>query len=83
VKLDILPISGMQSIDAREDGFFGYWWDRAVHDPAHLLPDLRVARVPIALRARLVAGGVRQDYIRTARGQKGSTRQDRLHACSG
>ena len=31
VKLKLLPINGMQSIDARLLGFPGYWWDRIVH----------------------------------------------------
>ena len=68
VKLKILPISGMESIDARHLGFFGYWWDRLLH---MILPTFCLTYGSIAFLSRFVRGSslevIRQDYIRTAR----------------
>ena len=68
VKLKILPISGMESIDARDLGFFGYWWDRFVH---MILPTFCLTYGSLAFLSRFVRGSslevIRQDYIRTAR----------------
>ena len=68
VKLKILPINGMQSIDARTLGFWGYWWDRFVH---MILPIFCLTYGSLAFLSRFVRGSslevIRQDYIRTAR----------------
>jgi peptide/nickel transport system permease protein len=68
VKLHMLPISGMQSIDAREMGFFALWWDRFVH---MILPTFCLTYGSLAFLSRFVRGSslevIRQDYIRTAR----------------
>jgi peptide/nickel transport system permease protein len=68
VKMKLLPINGMQSIDARHLGFFGYWWDRIVH---MILPTFCLTYGSLAFLSRFVRGSslevIRQDYIRTAR----------------
>jgi peptide/nickel transport system permease protein len=68
VKLKILPINGMESIDARDLGFFGYWWDRTLH---MILPTFCLTYGSLAFLSRFVRGSslevIRQDYIRTAR----------------
>jgi peptide/nickel transport system permease protein len=68
VKLKLLPINGMQSIDARDLGFLGYWRDRAVH---MVLPVFCLTYGELAFLSRFVRGSslevIRQDYIRTAR----------------
>jgi peptide/nickel transport system permease protein len=68
VKLKLLPINGMQSIDARELGFFGYWGDRMMH---MILPVFCLTYGELAFLSRFVRGSslevIRQDYIRTAR----------------
>jgi peptide/nickel transport system permease protein len=68
VKLKVLPISGMASIDARDLGFFAYWWDRFVH---MILPTFCLTYGSLAFLSRFVRGSslevIRQDYIRTAR----------------
>ncbi|HET6349216.1 MAG TPA: ABC transporter permease [Candidatus Krumholzibacteria bacterium] len=68
VKLKLLPISGMQSIDARQMGFLGFTWDRIVH---MILPTFCLTYGSLAFMSRFVRGSsleiIRQDYIRTAR----------------
>ncbi len=68
MKLKLLPINGMQSIGARELGFFGFWWDRFVH---MILPTFCLTYGSLAFLSRFVRGSslevIRQDYIRTAR----------------
>ncbi|HEX6791919.1 MAG TPA: ABC transporter permease [Candidatus Krumholzibacteria bacterium] len=68
VKLKLLPINGMVSIDARDLGFFPYWWDRFVH---MILPTFCLTYGSLAFLSRFVRGSslevIRQDYIRTAR----------------
>jgi len=68
VKLKLLPINGIQSMDARHFGFFGYWWDRTVH---MILPVFCLTYGELAFLSRFVRGSslevIRQDYIRTAR----------------
>jgi peptide/nickel transport system permease protein len=68
VKLKVLPINGMESIDARDLGFFGYWWDRTIH---MILPTFCLTYGSLAFLSRFVRGSslevIRQDYIRTAR----------------
>jgi peptide/nickel transport system permease protein len=68
VKLHLLPISGMQSIDARHLPLFAFWWDRIVH---MILPVFCLTYGSLAFLSRFVRGSslevIRQDYIRTAR----------------
>jgi peptide/nickel transport system permease protein len=68
VKLKLLPINGMQSVDARHLSFFPYLWDRIVH---MLLPVFCLTYGELAFLSRFVRGSslevIRQDYIRTAR----------------
>jgi peptide/nickel transport system permease protein len=68
VRLKILPINGMESIDARHLGFFPYLWDRTVH---MILPTFCLTYGSLAFLSRFVRGSsleiIRQDYIRTAR----------------
>ena len=68
VRLHLLPINGMESIDARHLGFFGYWWDRFLH---MILPTFCLTYGSLAFLSRFVRGSslevIRQDYIRTAR----------------
>jgi len=68
VKLKLLPINGMQSIDAQQLGFFAYWWDRFLH---MILPTFCLTYGSLAFLSRFVRGSslevIRQDYIRTAR----------------
>lgn len=68
VKLGALPTHGMESIGARELGFFPYLWDRILH---MILPTLCLTYGSLAYLSRFVRGStlevIRQDYIRTAR----------------
>jgi peptide/nickel transport system permease protein len=68
VELKLLPFHGMESIDARDLGFFGYWWDRVLH---MILPTFCLTYGSLAFLSRFVRGSslevIRQDYIRTAR----------------
>jgi peptide/nickel transport system permease protein len=68
VKLKLLPFHGMQSMDANDLGFFGYWWDRFLH---MVLPTFCLTYGSLAFLSRFVRGSslevIRQDYIRTAR----------------
>ena len=68
VKLQILPFFGMESIDARDLGFFGYWLDRVRH---MVLPTLCLTYGSLAFLSRFVRGStlevIRQDFVRTAR----------------
>ncbi len=68
VKLKLLPIHGMESIDARHLPWFAYWWDRFVH---MILPTFCLTYGSLAFLSRFVRGSsleiIRQDYIRTAR----------------
>jgi peptide/nickel transport system permease protein len=68
VKLKLLPFHGMESVDARDLGFFGYWWDRLLH---MILPLFCLTYGSLAFLSRFVRGSslevIRQDYIRTAR----------------
>ncbi|UCH84721.1 MAG: ABC transporter permease [Candidatus Latescibacterota bacterium] len=68
VKLQLLPFIGMESIGARELGFFGYLGDRILH---MVLPVICLTYGSLAFLSRFVRGStlevIRQDYIRTAR----------------
>ena len=68
VKLRWLPFHGMESLDARQLGFFAYGWDRFLH---MVLPVLCLTYGSLAYLSRFVRGSslevIRQDYIRTAR----------------
>jgi len=68
VKLHMLPFHGMESLDARQLGFFAYWWDRLLH---MVLPVICLTYGSLAFLSRFVRGSslevIRQDYIRTAR----------------
>jgi len=68
VKFKLLPFHGMESIDARDMGFFVYWWDRFLH---MILPTFCLTYGSLAFLSRFVRGSslevIRQDYIRTAR----------------
>jgi len=68
VKLQILPFIGMESVGARELGFFGYLGDRILH---MILPTICLTYGSLAFLSRFVRGStlevIRQDYIRTAR----------------
>jgi peptide/nickel transport system permease protein len=68
VKLKLLPFHGMESVDARNWGFFAYWWDRFLH---MILPTICLTYGSLAFLSRFVRGSslevIRQDYIRTAR----------------
>ncbi len=68
VKLRMLPFHGMESMDARDLGFFSYWWDRLLH---MVLPVVCLTYGSLAYLSRFVRGSslevIRQDYIRTAR----------------
>ncbi|MDH3197130.1 MAG: ABC transporter permease [Candidatus Krumholzibacteria bacterium] len=68
VKLDLLPIHGMESMGARELGFLPRLWDRALH---MVLPTICLSYGSLAFLSRFVRGStlevIRQDYIRTAR----------------
>ena len=68
VKLQVLPFIGMESIGARDLGFFGYLGDRVVH---MVLPTVCLTYGSLAFLSRFVRGStlevIRQDYIRTAR----------------
>jgi len=68
VKLKLLPFHGIESMDARDLGFFGYWWDRTLH---MVLPTFCLTYNSLAFLSRFVRSSslevIRQDYIRTAR----------------
>jgi peptide/nickel transport system permease protein len=68
VRLKILPINGMESIDARHLGFLPYVWDRTIH---MVLPTFCLTYGSLAFLSRFVRSSslevIRQDYIRTAR----------------
>jgi peptide/nickel transport system permease protein len=68
VKLEWLPFFGMESIGARESGFFPLLWDRILH---LILPAICLTYGSVAYLSRFVRGStlevIRQDYIRTAR----------------
>jgi peptide/nickel transport system permease protein len=68
VKLKLLPIFGMETIDSRDLGFFGYWLDRARH---MVLPTICLTYGSLAFLSRFVRGStlevIRQDFVRTAR----------------
>lgn len=68
VKLKLLPIYGMEAIDSRDLGFFGYWLDRARH---MVLPTICLTYGSLAFLSRFVRGStldvIRQDFVRTAR----------------
>lgn len=68
VKLKILPIYGMEAIDSRDLGFFGYWGDRIRH---MILPTVCLTYGSLAFLSRFVRGStlevIRQDFVRTAR----------------
>ncbi len=68
VKLQILPFFGMESLDARDLGFLGYWLDRARH---MVLPTICLTYGSLAFLSRFVRGStlevIRQDFVRTAR----------------
>jgi peptide/nickel transport system permease protein len=68
VKLQWLPFIGMESIGARETGFFALLWDRLLH---LILPAICLTYGSVAYLSRFVRGStlevIRQDYIRTAR----------------
>lgn len=68
VELRWLPFHGMESLDARQLGFAGYWWDRFLHA---VLPTVCLTYGSLAYLSRFARGSslevVRQDYIRTAR----------------
>jgi len=68
VRLRMLPFHGMQSMDAEQLGFFGYWWDRFLH---MILPTTCLTYGSLAYLSRFVRGSslevIRQDFIRTAR----------------
>jgi peptide/nickel transport system permease protein len=68
VKLQILPFIGMESVGARELGFFGYLGDRILH---MILPTICLTYGSLAFLSRFVRGStlevIRQDYVRTAR----------------
>lgn len=68
VKLKILPFIGMESLYARDLGFWAYLWDRVLH---LILPTVCLTYGSLAFLSRFVRGSslevIRQDYIRTAR----------------
>jgi peptide/nickel transport system permease protein len=68
VKLNLLPIHGMESMGARELGILPRLWDRALH---MVLPTICLSYGSLAFLSRFVRGStlevIRQDYIRTAR----------------
>jgi peptide/nickel transport system permease protein len=68
VQLDLLPFIGMESIGARQLGFFPHLWDRLLH---MILPTVCLTYGSLAYLSRFVRGStlevIRQDYIRTAR----------------
>ncbi len=68
VKLGVLPFIGMESIDARDAGFFPHLWDRILH---MILPTVCLTYGSLAYLSRFVRGStleiIRQDYVRTAR----------------
>jgi peptide/nickel transport system permease protein len=68
VKLKLLPFYGIESIDAREMGFFAYLWDRILH---MIMPTICLTYGSLAFLSRFVRGStlevIRKDFIRTAR----------------
>jgi len=68
VELKLLPFHGLESMDARDMGFFGYWKDRLLH---MVLPVVCLTYGSLAFLSRFVRGSslevIRQDFVRTAR----------------
>ena len=68
VKLQWLPFIGIESLDAREMGFWGYLWNRITH---MVLPTVALTYGSLAFLSRFVRGStlevIKQDYITTAR----------------
>jgi peptide/nickel transport system permease protein len=68
VKLRLLPIYGMETIESHHMGFWAYWLDRARH---MVLPAVCLGYGSLAFLSRFVRGStlevIRQDYVRTAR----------------
>ena len=67
VKLKLLPFYGIESLPARELGFFAHVWDRLLH---MILPTFCLTYGSLAFLSRFVRGStleeIRKDYIRTA-----------------
>ncbi len=67
VELKILPFYGMETLPAREMGFFVHMWDRILH---MILPTFCLTYGSLAFLSRFVRGStleiIRKDYIRTA-----------------
>ncbi|UCG51614.1 MAG: ABC transporter permease [Candidatus Latescibacterota bacterium] len=68
VKLQVLPFIGMESVGARDLGFFPYLLDRILH---MILPTICLTYGSLAFLSRFVRGStlevIRQDYVRTAK----------------
>jgi len=68
VRLDLLPIYGIESIDARDGGWLRFLWDRLLH---MILPVVCLTYGSLAFLSRFVRGStlevIRQDFVRTAR----------------
>ncbi|NIM20527.1 MAG: ABC transporter permease subunit [Candidatus Latescibacteria bacterium] len=68
VKLKLLPFFGIESMNAKEMGFFAYFWDRILH---MVMPTFCLTYGSLAFLSRFVRGStlevIRKDYIRTAR----------------
>jgi peptide/nickel transport system permease protein len=68
VKMKVLPFIGMESLGAKDLGFFSYLWDRTLH---MVLPTICLTYGSLAFLSRFVRGStlevIHQDYIRTAR----------------
>jgi peptide/nickel transport system permease protein len=68
VQLRVLPFIGMESLGARDLGFWPYLWDRILH---MVLPTACLTYGSLAFLSRFVRGStlevIHQDYIRTAR----------------
>ncbi len=67
VKFKLLPFFGIESMDARDMGFFAYIWDRILH---MVMPTFCLTYGSLAFLSRFVRGStlevIRKDYIRTA-----------------
>lgn len=67
VKFKLLPFFGIESMDARDMGFFAYVWDRILH---MVMPTFCLTYGSLAFLSRFVRGStlevIRKDYIRTA-----------------
>lgn len=68
VNLHVLPVQGIESIDARDSGWLHFVWDRILH---MILPVVCLTYGSLAFLSRFVRGStlevIRQDYVRTAR----------------